>query len=245
MTETVPPDQPPETLTADQLATVLQEPKGKRAVLYQILQTLGQERCVALLAEALTCEHEGGMLTKDGRRKRTPGGIFFRLVKDRVTRAEHRVLFPRPPAPVPPDQIPMTWHDALALMPRLEQHPPGEASMKLTLVGRPGKIETKGQGVTFRLQGKPPGALPRGLPPVPNTPPLTWTVIVALRQWNRVKESFASNTDDQLIIEGYPVMQGEQHVLLAQSCTSVGLQRARKEAQQAATTTAEPTEDKG
>jgi hypothetical protein len=29
-------------------------------------------------------------------------------------------------------------------------------------------------------------------------------VMVALRQWNRVQDSLASNQDDQLIIEGYP-----------------------------------------
>jgi hypothetical protein len=58
--------------------------------------------------------------------------------------------------------------------------------------------------------------------------------MVALRQWNRVKDSLAANQEDQLIIEGYPLMQGSEHVLLAQSCTSVALQRAQKAAQQLA-----------
>ena len=104
--------------------------------------------------------------------------------------------------------------------------------MKLTLIGRPGKVETRGQAVLFRMQGKPPGALPRGLPPVPAQAPLTWNVMVALRQWNRVKDSLAANQEDQLIIEGYPLMQGSQPVLLAQSCVSMLQQRAQKQAQQ-------------
>jgi hypothetical protein len=104
--------------------------------------------------------------------------------------------------------------------------------MKLTLIGRPGKIETHGQAVVFRMQGKPPGALPRGLPPVPAQAPLTWNVLVALRQWNRVKDSLAANQEDQLIIEGYPTMQGSEHVLLAQSCISMLQQRAQKQARQ-------------
>jgi hypothetical protein len=103
--------------------------------------------------------------------------------------------------------------------------------MKLTLIGRPGKVETRGQAVVFRMQGKPPGALPRGLPPVPAQAPLTWNVMVALRQWNRVKDSLAAHQDDQLIIEGYPLMQGTQPVLLAQSCVSILQQRAQKQAQ--------------
>ena len=104
--------------------------------------------------------------------------------------------------------------------------------MKLTLIGRPGKVETRGQAVIFRMQGKPPASLPRGLPPVPSTPGMAWNVMVALRQWNRVQDSLATNQEDQLIIEGYPLMQGSQHVLLAQSCTSVALQRVQKAAQQ-------------
>ena len=63
---------------------------------------------------------------------------------------------------------------------------------------------------------------------MPNTPALTWTVMVALRQFNRVQESLAANQDDHLIVEGYPMQQGSQLVLLAQSCTSVALQRAQK-----------------
>ena len=104
--------------------------------------------------------------------------------------------------------------------------------MKVTLIGRPGKVETRGQAVVFRMQGKPPGPLPKGLPPVPTTPPLTWMVMVALRQWNRVKDSVTTNQDDALILEGYPMMQGTQPVLLVQSCVSMLQQRAQKQAQQ-------------
>ena len=48
------------------------------------------------------------------------------------------------------------------------------------------------------------------------------------------RDSLAANHEDQLIIEGYPLIQGSQHILLAQSCTSVALQRAQKAAQQQA-----------
>jgi hypothetical protein len=64
----------------------------------------------------------------------------------------------------------------------------------------PGKVETQGQAVVFRMQGKPPVSLPKGLPPVPHGPALTWHVVVALRQWNRVKDSLAANQDDQLVV---------------------------------------------
>jgi len=226
-------------LTIEHLAEVLQEPKIP--LLRQILRTLGPARTIDLLTEALQVEAAGGMLTKDGSRRRTPGGVFFQLVKERVTAKERRQLFPRPAAqhtrasmlaqPHTSPQL-LTWDEVSRIIETLATGPVGEArTMKLTLIGRPGQVETRGQVVVFRMQGKPPATLPRGLPPVPNTAPLTWNVMVALRQWNRVKDSLAANHDDQLIIEGYPAMQGTQHVLLAQSCTNVALQRAQKQAQ--------------
>jgi hypothetical protein len=229
-----------DAVTVDTLAEALQEPK--RALLLKVLRTVGQDRCAAILADTLQCEEGGGMLTKDGTRRRTPGGVFFQLVRDRVTPQERRRLFPPPAAsrgqgqPQQPSQgqpPALTWDAARPLMQTLTTEPPGEArTMKLTLIGRPGKVETRGQAVVFRMQGKPPGALPRGLPPVPAQAPLTWNVMVALRQWNRVKASVAAHQDDQLIIEGYPLMQGTQPVLLAQSCVSLRQQRAQKQARQ-------------
>ena len=222
-----------DTLTADKLAEVLGEPN--LPLLRNVIRILGHDRCAAVLVDALQIEAAEGMRTKDGTRRRTPGGVFFQLVRERATEQERWRLFPRP-APQQDQGQPtaLTWEEASSLMQTLATEPPGKArTMKLTLIGSPGKVETRGQAVVFRMQGKPPGALPRGLPPMPSTPALTWNVMVARRQWNRVKESLAGNPDDQLIIEGYPMMQGSEHVLLAQSCTSVALQRAQKQAQQA------------
>jgi hypothetical protein len=226
-------------LTVDTLAAVLQEPNVP--LLQQVLRVLGADRTAALLAETLQREAAGGMLTRDGTRRRTPGGVFFQLVRQQASATERRRLFPSPAPPHQqgqPERAPqapppvLTWDEVPTLIQTLATEPPGEArTMKATLIGRPGKVEVRGQAVVFRMQGKPPGPLPRGLPPVPATPPMTWNVMVALRQWNRVKDSLAAHQDDQVIIEGYPLMQGSQPVLLAQSCVSMQQQRAQKQAQ--------------
>ncbi len=235
------PADPVDRLTVEKLAEILQEPNV--LLLRQVLRMLGPDRTTAVLTATLQCEAAGGMRTNDGTRRRTPGGTFFQLVRQEASPRERQRLFPRP-APPPgqgQSQAPavLTWEEARTLIQTLAPEPPGEArTMKLTLIGRPGRVETRGQAVLFRMQGKAPGALPRGLPPVPATAPLTWNVMVALRQWNRVQESLATHQDDQLIIEGYPLMQGNQPVLLAQSCVSMLQQRAQKEAQRQPT---EPT----
>jgi hypothetical protein len=226
-----------DALTAEQLAEILQEPKVP--LLRQVLRTLGEDRCAAILADTLACEANGGMLTPDGTRRRTPGGVFFQLVKDRATRQERHRLFysptpghPKLPAPAPSHAQPQvpTWEEVQALAQTLPQ---GEATVKLTLIGRPAldAIQTRSTYVAFRMQGKAPGPLPKGLPPVPDQQPITWLVVIALRQWNRVKDSLAAHADDTLIVEGHPVVAGNgTHVLLAQSCTSMVHQREKKQA---------------
>ena len=80
-----------ETLTASAIAKVLHE--SCHIVLARALKVLGQERCIELLAAALTIEHEGGMLLKDGSRKRTLGGVFLELCRQRSTPEEKRKIF--------------------------------------------------------------------------------------------------------------------------------------------------------
>jgi PHAX RNA-binding domain len=79
-----------EKLTVGSLAAVLHEPEHK--ALARVLKVLGEQRCVELLAEALLCEHQGGMLTKDGR-KRTLGGVFLTLCRQRSTPEQKRAIF--------------------------------------------------------------------------------------------------------------------------------------------------------
>jgi PHAX RNA-binding domain len=93
-----------DTLTGETLAAILQEPQVP--LLRQVLRTLGQDRCAAILADTLACEASGGMHTKDGTRRRTPGGVFFQLVMTQATPKERQRLFyrarPQPPkAPAP------------------------------------------------------------------------------------------------------------------------------------------------
>ena len=79
-----------DTLTADTLAEALQEPK--KALLAKVLKTIGQERCAEVFADTLQIESNGGMLVKAGDRRRTPGGVFFELVKERCSGKERHYL---------------------------------------------------------------------------------------------------------------------------------------------------------
>jgi hypothetical protein len=112
--------------------------------------------------------------------------------------------------------------------------------MKLTLIGRPGTTQRRGQAIIFQLQGQAAPTLPKGLPsPPPET--LVWTVLVGLRQWQKVEASLAADPKDRLVIEGYPCRLGDQLALLAMNCQSISAQQARKAAQQAGREGGQPT----
>jgi len=67
---------------ADQLGETERTP---RATIWRCVHVLGVERTQAFVKEALDVEANGGLLVPDGSRRRTPGGVFFYLVRTQVT----------------------------------------------------------------------------------------------------------------------------------------------------------------
>jgi hypothetical protein len=101
--------------------------------------------------------------------------------------------------------------------------------VKVTLIGRPLKVVQQKECVVVSLKGKEPKNLPKGLPPVPEGSAITWAVFIVTKQWNRVKESIEANSDDQLIIEGYPIVgKGGIAAVMTTNCRSVLMERAQR-----------------
>ena len=223
---------------SQQIAAALGETdKAPLAVLYRVVKVLGEDKALALLQETLAIEQQGGLLTDDGARRRTPGGVYFKLVKEQTTSRERGRIFgppakkkSKPNASLPP----LTWADSARLANELLQlAQPGEVTtVKLTLIGRPGRIIEKESVVITSLQRSKAPSLPKGLPQPPDEPSV-YVVYIAIKQWRKVKESLAQNPEDKLIVEGYPyfdrrIGQGGTLTLYAQSVTTTGLQRARR-----------------
>ena len=154
-----------DTLTADTLADTLQEPNVP--LLKHVLRILGPDRCAMILAEALAIEANGGMLTHAGDRRRTPGGVFLQLVRERCTGQERRQLFfatqsgynPRRqtrPSPTPATPIMFTLELWKGLKPM-----PVTATLKLVLRDLPETRERDGM-VYMALTHEPRG-LPKGI----------------------------------------------------------------------------------
>jgi len=223
-------------------------------IITRAVDRIGPDRMRALLGQALTVEAQGGLTLPDGRR-RTPGGVFFHLVRasDAISREDKDYIFPRqggrpmraegsgtlasaPPASVA--RAPVAWTDEAyrTLAQQLQQDNSGRAtSVKITVIGRPGASVEQGQAVALALTSEKVPDLPKGLPePAVGT---RYTVFVARKQWAKVAEALAADPEDAAIIEGYAALDPrvESIAVYAISATTKRMQAAKRATTTAAT----------
>ena len=59
-----------------------------------IVQRLGVEKAQEFLRETLEIEDRDGLLVRDGSRRRTPGGVYFYLVRGKVPQKDRWATYP-------------------------------------------------------------------------------------------------------------------------------------------------------
>jgi RNA recognition motif-containing protein len=78
---------------AGQIAQQLNEDAAAQRRIERVLCYGGIEFAQAIVDEALAIEAQDGMMTVDGSRRRTPGGVFFYLVRGRVSDEVRREIY--------------------------------------------------------------------------------------------------------------------------------------------------------
>jgi hypothetical protein len=218
------------------IATALNEPNLE--LVERVVEVIGPERATEFLQKALEVEAGGGMMITTGKRRRTPGGVFFYLVRKNISGDERRQIFPKPERsgqpsqPVPTPQPPLTWQEVRAIAVKLLTMPKGETTVKMTIIGRPKQVGKQRGSVFCIMEGRPaPSALPKGLPVPPEGIKQNIVVFIAEKQWRRVEDSLKANSDDSMIVEGWPYFDPARQmtVLLALSTTTKYLQRAKRQ----------------
>ncbi len=236
---------------AAEIATALGEtapdPVGQIA---RAVDRLGPAPARAVLAQVQEIEAGGGRMLPDGSRRRTPGGLFFLLLRQRtdLSRRDKVYIFPQlfpqkksqaapgDSAATAPASVAWTDDTYRALAPQLQQDSLGRAAtVKITVIGRPGVTVEQGQAVALALMSEKVPDLPKGLPEPPAG--THYTVFVARKQWVKVAEALAAGPADAALIEGYAALDPRVAgiAVYATSATTKRLQAAKRATTMAAT----------
>lgn len=206
---------------------------GAIGQIWRLVERLGADVALALLEETKQIETAGGMMLPDGSRRRTPGGVYFHLIKGRISDEDRAFIFPMvnwtnrkqgksndgTQQPVPTSVDPSE-------LPNLN----GEVTVKITLIGRPGATKVMKDGyVMTSMQNTKAPSFPKGLP-APPTAPTTYTVYIAPKQWNKVVDAL-KDPEDALIVEGWPTYDPmlEGIAVYVTNTTTKVLQRGQRE----------------
>ena len=216
--------------------------------LQRIVWALGQTQSRHLLEQTLQIEEHGGIFLQDGSRRRTPGGVFFHLAytagQPQEGRTLQRPVYKKPkkeappvkpkkpsqsalPKPISPSLPAFAWDDRLATVKEAMQEK-GQANVKITVIGRPGKILDKGTCIVTVMESTKMPALPKGLP-TPTSVATKYAIYIASKQWKKVEEAI-KDPEDILIVEGFPKTDLEVSAIavFATNVTTKKLQMARK-----------------
>lgn len=225
--------------------------------LQRIVWALGRTQSRQLLKQTLQIEEHGGIMLQDGSRRRTPGGAFFHLAytigqpkegrtlqrpvykkpkkeKKEAPQTEPKKQFHSPlPKPVPQSISLFAWNDRIPAVKEAMQEK-GQATVKMTVIGRPGKIVDKGTCIVTVMESTKMPALPKGLP-TPTSVATKYAISIASKQWKKVEEAI-KDPEDSLIVEGFPKTDPEVSAIavFATNVTTKKLQMARKQPQQTA-----------
>lgn len=82
--------------------------EGPLAQIQAVVDALGEETSLSLLAETDRIEKAGGMERGDGKGRRSPGGVFFYLARQKLPKEQRAAIFndKMPREPKPPGFVP-------------------------------------------------------------------------------------------------------------------------------------------
>jgi hypothetical protein len=246
------PKEPATKAARQEVVTTIAEKLGETepgavSQLHLLVKKLGPVLALAFLKETLEIEAQGGMMLPDGTRHRTPGGVFFHLVRTKGPE-ECRVPWRKKPKTVKPEEgeakeseqktpavkLPpppaCTWEDRLIALQAIATEKGSVSTVKITLIGRPGKIVDKGSCMVTVMQSSRVPALPKGLSTLPAIA-TNYVVYMAAKQWKHVAEALR-DPEDVLIVEGFPQIdtQTGSIAVFATSITTKKLQMAKRPA---------------
>jgi hypothetical protein len=208
--------------------------KGPQALIRRVIRELGADLSLQFFLQAKKIEEQGGMLLPDGKTRRTPGGVFFRIIKEEAPKHGHpniyKLFWQRPTRigpptpPTPPKKL--TWLERLQIIARLRGGP--MSTVVLKVIGRvDASARETGACTILKLTANFTPSVPKGVP-IPEHKEATYIVYLGNKLWKRIEQA-ADDPEDELIIEGFPQLDLETSsiALFAKKATSKKMEAER------------------
>lgn len=192
---------------AQRLKETQEMPVGQ---IQKIVDHCGVEFADFMVENTILIEEAGGMMTVDGSRKRTIGGIFFYLVRQALPADMRNEIFPpkvwrqrppRKPSPYPE----FDWDKRVEDLQEALQKEKGKVKeLSIQIKGRPGHVE-KRDGLRIMTIEEAIGenqTFPRGVPEPPNEA-TSYVVYVGEEQWEKhVGDKIDKDEKSMLVVDG-------------------------------------------
>jgi hypothetical protein len=192
-----------EVLARDIASQLEETDYGPLRQVRMIVQHAGEEFARQMLKETLEIYNNGGMLTADGTRQRTKGGIYFYVAKGKLEPSLRQIIFPGYGETVKGASI--EWDSRQALVdPIVAERAYGymTTAPRITLYGRARRIEKHDNSLLMILENAlEPVSYARGIPTPPNDPTL-FAVYMGKGQYDRIEKTLRRNPKDSIVVEG-------------------------------------------
>ena len=192
-----------DTITGEILARLGETDHGPMRQVRMIVEHAGEEFARDMLKETVELEATGGILTADGTRRRTAGGVYFYVVKGKLEPTLRQIIFPGYGQVEKGVSIEWDQRDNL-VNPIVEAGDFGMMTMapRITLYGRAKHIEKLENSFLMILENSlEPAAYARGVPTPPSEPTL-FSVYMGRGQYERISKMLRRNPKDSIIVEG-------------------------------------------
>jgi len=176
--------------------------EGPLAQIKAVVDNLGDQTCLTLLAETEKIEKAGGLMRGDGSGRRSPGGVFFFLARQRLPRDIRAAIFndkkPRDPnAPKPPPPAPKQVAASAGVPPSSSGGLPRRRVFEVVPASKPAPVVMVASAPRAEPRGEWPPAPPEGAFIPPELP----TAVVRAKAKQATSTALAAlNPTDQYLL---------------------------------------------
>lgn len=199
-----------ERAVADEISDALGETQDKpRNQIRNVVRYCGIEFAQQAYNDMQEIENNGGMIILTGERRRTPGGVFFQLVRERVDQETRERIFVHwvytQKKFVEKESVyePFIYAERAPILERLLANPGEVEEVNITLIGRYKELERRQALVIVAMKAIVADGftMPAGVPYPPKE--TDFVVYISIRQWEKVEPLLQADETDALMVTGF------------------------------------------